>query len=458
MTTVEPDTRDAFAVARQVADAVLFEGYVLYPYRASSAKNQMRWQFGVLVPPSYADVSSERSAFETQVLLDPDDVCVVDVELRFLQVQSRVIEQALPNGTFAVVDELVVDDAVHVPWDEGVDRSVCVRVALPLPGSGPTHLPFTVPGGTDVDLLCEEDRTVGRFVRQRWDLSGDIIVETTAIDGPYSAVQLTVRVENTAQVPATDQRDRALRASLVVAHALVAADGGRFVSSTDSPEWAKPYVAALMNTGAWPVLVGAGDSDDVLLCTPIILEDHPQIAPESSVQLYDATEIDEILTLRTMALTDQEKREARGTDPRAAAVIDQVDSLPPEMMDRLHGAIRQLNVKPTVISGLEAEVPDQPPWWNPEADASVSPETDTVVIDGVSVSRGSRVVLRPGRHRRTDAQDLFLVGRTATVQAVVLDVDDETYLAVTVDDDPGAEMAITHGRFRYFRPDEVEAL
>jgi hypothetical protein len=157
-----------------------------------------------------------------------------------------------------------------------------------------------------------------------------------------------------------------------------------------------------------------------------------------------------------MALTDDEKRQARGTDPRAAAVIDQVDALPPEVLDRLHGAIRQLDVHPTVISGLEAERPDKPPWWNPEADASVSPETDTVVIGGQPIGRGSRVVLQPGRHRRSDAQDLFLVGRVATVQSVVFDVDGETHLAVTVDDDPGAEMAIMHGRFRYFKPDEVD--
>jgi len=41
-------------VARQVADAVLYEGYLLYPYRASARKNQIRWQWGVLVPLAYA--------------------------------------------------------------------------------------------------------------------------------------------------------------------------------------------------------------------------------------------------------------------------------------------------------------------------------------------------------------------------------------------------------------------
>jgi len=89
-------------------------------------------------------------------------------------------------------------------------------------------------------------------------------------------------------------------------------------------------------------------------------------------------------------------------------------------------------------------------------DASVSPETDSVVIEGVDVRRGSKVRLMPGRHRRTDAQDTFLVGRLATVQAVLFDVDDVTHLAVTVDDDPMAELQQAHGRFLYFQPDELE--
>ena len=40
--------------ARQVADAVLYEGYLLYPSRATSSKNQIRWQFGVLGPDGAA--------------------------------------------------------------------------------------------------------------------------------------------------------------------------------------------------------------------------------------------------------------------------------------------------------------------------------------------------------------------------------------------------------------------
>jgi hypothetical protein len=95
------------------------------------------------------------------------------------------------------------------------------------------------------------------------------------------------------------------------------------------------------------------------------------------------------------------------------------------------------------------------PWWDPDADASVSPETDTVEIGGRPVGRGSRVRLRPGA-RRADAQDMFLAGRIAEVQAVLFDVDDHPYLAVSLADDPDADLRIAHGRFLYFGTDEVE--
>jgi len=95
------------------------------------------------------------------------------------------------------------------------------------------------------------------------------------------------------------------------------------------------------------------------------------------------------------------------------------------------------------------------PWWDPDADAAVHPDTDSVIIGGCRVARGSRVRLRPGR-RRSDAQDMFLAGRIAEVQAVLLDVDDNPYLAVSLADDPDEDIRISHGRFLYFMTDEVE--
>jgi hypothetical protein len=190
------------------------------------------------------------------------------------------------------------------------------------------------------------------------------------------------------------------------------------------------------------------------LSSPIIMYDYPNVSPESSGDLFDATEIDEILSLRTLTLTEREKLEARATDPRAAAIVDRVEAMPPEVMRRLHGAIRSPRPDP----GREdrPKRPDAPPWWDPAADAAVSPETDAVEVSGVRVSRGSRVVLRP-RDRSADIQDMFVRGRTARVEAVFTDADDRRYLAVTLEDDPAAELHQWYGRYLYFSPEEVEA-
>jgi hydrogenase maturation protease len=203
-----------------------------------------------------------------------------------------------------------------------------------------------------------------------------------------------------------------------------------------------------------------------MLSAPIILYDFPSIAPESPGPLFDGTEIDEILTLRTMTLTEDEKRQARATDERARAIVDRVDAMPPELLDRLHGTVRYLR-QVTGESGAKPDTPIDPtgppdtppdtPWWDPAADASVDPDTDAVFIAGVAVRKGSRVRLAP-RLSGTDAQDMFLQGKLATVAAVVSDVDGIQHVAVTVDDDPGAELQLVQGRFRYFAPTELEPI
>jgi hypothetical protein len=215
-------------------------------------------------------------------------------------------------------------------------------------------------------------------------------------------------------------------------------------------------VAQCQNNGCWPVLADPDGGRQVMLASPIILYDHPELAPESPGELYDGTEIDEILTLRTLALSDEEKLEARATDPRAAALIDRVESMDAPTMARLHGTIRGLRSGAGDAGGGGlADYDPAVPWWDPEADASVSPDTDSVLIGGQQVARGSLVRLRPGA-RRADAQDMFLVGRIAEVQAVLLDIEDQPYLAVALTDHPDPDLSIAHGRFLYFMPDEVE--
>ncbi|GAA3436804.1 hypothetical protein [Kutzneria kofuensis] len=412
--------------ARAVADAVLYEGYLLYPYRASATKNQLRWQFGVLMPPSYAE---EPSSCVTQLLVEPALHSTVHLRVRFLQVQARTVEV---DGT--AVPSTVVGDTEWTSWDEAVEREVDAVLRFADLLAGDNTVPFSIDGGVETTALSD---TVS-LVRRRCPLAGELRVRADALPGPYGASRLTVTVTNMSGW-AGSSRDEALRHALIAAHTVMSVSPGRFVSMLDPPEWAKPAVAECRCERTWPVLVG---DDDTVLSSPIILYDHPAIAAESAGELFDGTEIDEILTLRTMALTDEEKREARATDPRAARLVDRVDTMPPELLDRLHGAVRYLRS----VSG------DQP-WWDPGADTTVDPDTDSVTVGGVRVARGSRVRLRPGM-RRADAQDMFLTGREATVQAVLHDVDGELHVAVTVDGD----LDPAYGRFRYFSTEEVEPL
>ncbi|MFC9235603.1 hypothetical protein ACFTZK_03905 [Streptomyces decoyicus] len=468
-TSVLPDeTADRFATARQVADAVLFEGYVLYPYRASAAKNRLRWQFGVLVPPRWGAESAEHSFQRTECLMEPRSGARLSAELRFLHAQRRTVQRLSPGGGFETVEELELPDRVLVPWDEGSEERVTLVADISkLTGEGVT-VPFTRPAREETEPVHDADgKLVGRLVRRCAEVRGHVRLTASELDGPYAALRLSATVENTSGWQPDDtgaDRDAALPHSLVGAHLLLGLSAGSFVSMTDPPEWARGAVAACRNEHAWPVLAGADGRADVILSSPIILEDHPAIAPESPGALYDALEIDEILALRTAALTDQEKREARGTDPRAAEVIELADTMPPEVLERLHGAVRALREVtgpgPAAPDDLTPDVPGlrpDTPWWDPESDRSVDPVRDRITVDGHSVGAGSRVLLRPGL-RRTDAQDLFLQGRAAQVEAVLHDVDGGVHLAVTVEGDPGADIRREQGRFLYFQPDEIAPL
>jgi hypothetical protein len=264
---------------------------------------------------------------------------------------------------------------------------------------------------------------------------------------------LTFDVRNTA-APAAD-KDEAIAASMIGTHLLVKATDGQFVSLLEPPDTATHAVAKCVQHRCFPVLAGAPGHRDLILVSPIILYDYPEIAEQSEGALYDSTEIDEILTLRVMTMTEEEKAQARATDPLAAQIIDRCDSMSPEAMLNLHGVLRNPHVA-TENTGLIPDIPEGVDWWDPLADNAVRPEIDAVLVNGVRVTRGSRVRLRPSR--RADAQDLFFADKVARVTSVHEDVDGEQHVGVVLEDDPAADLHDWYGRYLYFAPDEVEPL
>ena len=464
---------------RAVADAVLYEGYLLYPYRATSAKNQVRWQFGVLGPPGAA--AGEEPDLASQCLVLPGTGAEVRLYLRFLHLQVRSVERR-DGDSHTPVPELTVAGRTWLRWDEAVEHEV-VLGPYPLAAAGAD--PVEVAGGTDVEPLIDAGgNPVGRLVRRREPVTAEVRVAVDAV-GPVAPdgrplLRLTVAVRNTTEAGPVD-RDGATARSLLGAHLILVADGAEFVSVIDPPQWAADAARACEQRRCWPVLAGGGT--DVVLASPIILYDQPEVAPESTGALFDSTEIDEILTLRVMTLTDEEKAAARATDPHAAAIIDRCDRLTPAELQRLHGILRDPRagtgafapfptaesftpVAGSPVRGVGGRRPPTPmpidpdtntvPWWDPAADASVDPASDAVLVHGVEVRRGSLVRLRPTR--RADAQDMFVAGQIARVQAVVSDVDGASHVAVVLADDPAADLHEWYGRYLYFAPDELEPM
>jgi hypothetical protein len=462
--TASPIPTDRFAAARSVADAVLYEGYVLYPYRASSRKNQVRFQWGVLTPRAFSETEgSERSAMRAECLLDPGTDPVLSVRIRCLQVQHRSVEAqtVAPRAergsplVFEPVDSLAVEGTLHTPWDEAVDQVIDLSpLAIPRFEDVALTSAFTLEAGTSVEALRSAGREVaGRFVRRREQVQGAVHVATERPDPRRTYVKVTVAVENTTTWSGpTLHRDDAMGKSLVAVHIMLAVDGGRFISLLDPPDDAVDPVAACHSDGVYPVLIG--DEKDVVLASPIILYDRPEVAPQSPGDLYDSLEIDEILALRVMTLTDDEKSEARGTDSRAAAIIDRCDDMSAETLSRLHGQMRPVSPVATELDLDQGSSPAA--WWDPAVDAAVDPWTDTIVLCGVTVTKGTPVRLRPSQ--RSDAQDMFLRGLCATVTGVFQSVDGETHVAVTLDDDPASAELVWQGRYLFFHPDEIEPL
>lgn len=455
---------DALEHAGAVAESVLYEGYLLYPYRASATKNRARWQFGVLVPPSYRDTGTgEHTVARTECLAEAGPDARLHVRARFLQVQARTVQESSAE-TYRDVATLTVDGEALAAWDESVERECECECSVDELLAGPCVVPVQVPGGTDVEPVSG-----GRVVRSREPLCGQLRCHAERPAGADGTVRVHVTLANTSTVDCTEaDRAEALRHSMIAAHTVLELRGGRFISMTAPPEWAAAAAKACVNEHTWPVLIGDEQRRDAMLSAAIILYDYPKIDPRSNGDFYDACEIDELLTLCTLTLTEDEKREARATDAKSRQLLDRVHELPSETMERLHGAVSYLDK--TYTTGPEphpaaaasepwwSTEPDQPPvWWTPEADAAVCPESDTVRIGGEPVSKGSRVVLRPGS-RSTDAQDMFLAGMVATVQAVLVDVGGARQVAVTVDDDPATEWQLAQARYRYFAVDEVEPL
>lgn len=342
-------------LVERIVNAVLYEGYILYPYRPSAVKNRQRWNFGALYPEAYSreQTGADASFMQTECLVKGGENATLDVKARFLHLLSREVGEftapllELPEGElpdFHVVNSLEVGDQVFQTWQEAVEREAdAPGLNLNELAAEPLRMAFAFPSKEEVEPLRDPSGKVfGAIVRKQEAIEGAVEVAATRIE--KALFKLTARILNLTPFEDADcrSRDDALMRSMASTHTILSVRDGEFVSMIDPPAELSEIAAGCSNTGTWPVLVGEEGARDSMLSSPIILYDYPQVAPESAGDLFDSTEIDEILTLRIMTLTDEEKRDMRQVDERARRILERTESLPPEHFMKMHGTARSI--------------------------------------------------------------------------------------------------------------------
>jgi hypothetical protein len=241
----------------------------------------------------------------------------------------------------------------------------------------------------------------------------ELAVEVESARLSNTLFRLTVRILNAGST-----------GCMLSTHTMLRVRGGAFVSLLDPPEEHRAAALGCRNIGTWPVLAGGDEGErSLLLSSPIILYDYPQIAPESAGSFFDGTEIDEMITLRVLTLSDDEKQVLRDAGDRGREILERTETLPPEQFGKMHGAIRSLR-KAAKLEFRE----------------------------------GDRVRLHP--RKKADIFAIVLNGKVAVIESVERGFEDQVHLAVTVEDDPGRDFGIARqiGHRFFFSPEEVELL
>lgn len=449
----------------RIVNAVLYEGYILYPYRPSSRKNcRERFTFGRVYPEAYSDAQkgAEPCVMQTECLVETEEEnAELEVGVRFLHPMAREIGMPLEGGqregesAVHVVPELCVDGQLYQSWHEAVEREI--RVPGMLLGEAPKRVAFSFPeAATTEPIHGQAGRVAGVIARRQKAVSGTVELRTQDLGEGLHKV--TVRILN--QTPATaaelENPEAILMRTLASTHTILHVRQGRFVSLTAPPERWQGAAKECQNVGVWPVLVGDEEKEerDTVLSSPIILYDYPRIAAESAGPLFDGTEIDEILTLRILTMTEQEKVEMRRVDEQARRLLERTEALSGEKLLRLHGVMRTGDnpTGPTNRARPTEDVVDSDDFFG------ASTPLKGVTVGGVYLQAGDRVRIRP--KARADALDLALAGQTAIIEAVEQDMERRIHLALVVENDPGKDLGFLRqpGHRFFYGVDEVEPL
>jgi hypothetical protein len=426
----------------KVVNAVLYEGYILYPYRASSKKNQReRFPFGRVYPNDYSQAQNgaEPSIMQTECLIRNESRdATLEVSVRFLQPAAREIGKLRDPSGFEIVSELKIDNHLYQTWQEAIEREVTLPAnSLNEPAKQLRNFEF--PKSRVIELIG--DGRVAVMVRRNELICGRIELETQARD--RTVTKITIRIFNETRVPQDkiDCQDEVIMRTFASTHTILHTCGGEFISLLDPDPQHDQLAKSCKNIGTWPVLVGdeSKHERDIMLSSPIILYDYPKIAAESAGELFDSTEIDEILTLRVKTMTDEEKIEMRNVDERARKILERAENLSPEHFMQMHGTMRN-------VRSLSED------FFNP------AKRIESAKVRGVDLRKGDRVRIRP--KKRADVMDMALDGKIAIIEAVEQDVEDQVHFALILEDDPGKDLGFMRqpGHRFFYGADEVEPI
>ncbi|HEY3628394.1 MAG TPA: hypothetical protein VGL00_19055 [Terracidiphilus sp.] len=423
----------SFESVQKIADAVLFEGYILYPYRPTSTKNRQRWNFGTLYPREFAQAQQpeEPWSFHSEMIVEGVPESTLDFRIRLLQL--------VPAAT---KDTGELDQG---EWDQGAVRSWTLsglRVSEILRGMHHQLL---------AENLATEAEPAGELSFPA-ALSASLTLHAEVLSTGVYRVSATLSNETPRPGAEPWLRRTAGQSAFTSAHLLVHVEEGALISLLDPPANLAAFASTCNNRGVFPVLAGDPGSRSEMLCSPIILYDYPQIAAESAGDFFDGTEMDEMLALRVLTLSDAEKQEIRRGDPYARRILERTESLPEEHLLKVHGALRGM-APPGISPAQPVGDPIQP--WNPFEE---KPPLDSITVFGVELRKGDRVRVWP--QKRADIMDMAIEGRTAIIEAIEQDLEDNVQLAIVLEDDPGKDLGMLRqpGHRFFFSPEEVEPI
>ena len=267
----------------RLIEAVLYEGYILYPYRRS-IKNVQRWTFGGIHPPSYREVreGSEACWKETECLVFGDERTMLGVTLRFLHLVDRQIgqaagpvhpETAVEQIPFEPVAALQVGPREFHPWREAIEREVILpTTSLGELSAQASIVELAFPAHRQVEPIRDADgRIVGASIREQQAVAGSIEARAVRLRESLFKISVTIANESTLEPEAQSSRDEAVLRSFASANVVLTACQGEFVSLIDPPATWSEAASSCHNNSLWPVLVGQPPDRNTLLCAPIIL-------------------------------------------------------------------------------------------------------------------------------------------------------------------------------------------